>query len=138
MNPLLIAVPVLGAGALFLLWPKKAAAAGPSPYTPQPSPAGVGPAFMSGGVRYMTYIQRIDAAAFTWRAVKLIGGTAASSALAELRGTLDVVKGMAFADQARGQLTAQDMAAINAKIDALNKEIGGSSGGGIPGIVTSL
>jgi hypothetical protein len=122
MSPWLLAVPI-GAAVIYFVWPKGAAAApaGPSPYTPPPGPAAVSP----GSARALSYHQRLDGALLAYRAVKLVGGTAAANALAELRGTLDVVKGMAEADLLARRIAQADMDAINAKIAAVRKEIGG-------------
>lgn len=118
MNPLLIAVPVIGAGALFLLWPKKAAAA-PSPYTPAPGFQAV----TSGSARALSYQQQINAALLAYRAAKFIGGSAVSDAAKQLVGTLDVVSGMVLNDQAAGRITSQDKTNIDAAIAFAKKEI---------------
>lgn len=114
-------IPVVLAGGvialIFLLKPGQAAAQPPppGPMVPpgQPSP-----------VRALTYAQRIDSALLAWRAVKLVSGPAASAAASVLRSTTDVVKGMAAADAAQGNITAADLASVNAKIDAAIKELG--------------
>lgn len=113
----LIPVAVVGGVAVYLLTRGSGAT---TAYTPAPAAA---PAVSSGGARAMTYIQRLDAALLAYQAVKLVGGAAAASALAELKGTLDVVRGMAQADLAQRTITQADMAAIQAKIDELNKKI---------------
>ena len=116
MSPLLLLIPVAGA-AIYLAWPK-----GQTQYPPLPPTPGVLPA--SGGARYMTYIQRIDTGLLAYRAAKIVGGSALTTALAEVKGTLDVVKSMAEADRLQGTITTADMTSINAKIDATKKEIG--------------
>jgi len=116
MSPLLLLIPLAGV-AVYLAWPK-----GQTQYAPLPPTPGVLPA--SGGARYMTYVQRIDTGLFAYRTAKIIGGTALTAALAEVKGTLDVVKGMAEADRLQGQITTADMTSINVKIDAAKKEIG--------------
>lgn len=119
MSPWLIAVPI-GAAVVYLVWPKSATGAPVSPWAkPAPGPAAIVP----GGSRALSYLQRLDAALFTYRAVKVVGGTAAAGALAELKGTLDVVKGMAEADLLQGRIVKADMDAIGAKIEAARKEI---------------
>ena len=115
----LLAVPI-GAAIVYFVWPKPA---GTGPYAPAPGPTVATP----GSVRAMSYLQRLDAALFAYRAVRLVGGTAAASALAELKATLDVVKGMADADLAAGRIVQSDMDAITAKIAAVRKEM--ASGG---------
>lgn len=120
MNPLLIAVPVIGGVALYLLWPKSKAPVGPSPYTPAPG----APAITSGGPRALTYQQQINAALLAFRAAKLIGGSAVGDAGKQLVGTLDVVNGMVTADLTAGRVTAADKAAIDVSIAAAKKEVG--------------
>ena len=115
MSPWLLAVPV-GAAAVYFLWPKSTQA-----YAPPAGNRAMGP----GGSRAISYLQRLDAALFAYRGTKLIGGTSAANALAEVRGTLDVVKGMAEQDLLQGRIVKADMDAINAKIAAIRKEIGG-------------
>lgn len=120
MTPWLLAVPV-GAGLLYLLWPKS----GPDPrYAPPPPAPGATRVTIPGGPRYLTYVQRIDAGLLAYRSAKLIGGPGLTSVLTEFKNTLDVVKNMAAADLAQGQITAADLTSINVKIDAAKKEIG--------------
>lgn len=117
MSPWLLAVPI-GAAIVYFVWPKSAMAALWS--TPPQGPI----AASSGGSRALSYLQRLDAALFAYRAVKVVGGTAAASALAELRGTLDVVQGMAETDLLQRRIVQADMDAIKAKIASVRKEIG--------------
>lgn len=121
MSPWLIAVPVVG-GVVFWLATRKAEAAPSAAYAPLPPSR---PALMSGGSRALSYLQRLNAALLAYRAVKVIGGTALANALAELRGTLDVVSGMAENDRLAGGITDQDLAQIKAKVAEIRKEIGG-------------
>lgn len=121
MNPLLLAIPV-GVGILYLVWPKGATGA---PVVPWGRPPAGPTAVTAGGSRAISYLQRLGAALLAYRAVKFIGGTAAASALSELRGTLDVVKGMAEEDLLKGRIVQQDMTAINARMAEIRKEIGG-------------
>ena len=118
MNPLLVAIPVLGGVALYLLWPKSSAT--PSPYTPPPGT----PAVTSGGPRALTYQNQINTALLAFRAAKLIGRSAVAEAGKTLVGTLDVVSGMVNNDVAAKNITVQDKAAIDASIAAAKKEVG--------------
>lgn len=121
MNPLVLAVPIAGALALYLLWPRQAAAATADLY--RPPPPGSGSVTMSGGVRALQYINQIDMALVGYRTAKVIGGAGLASALANLKGVLDVVGGMAAQDLAQRQITPQDLATIQAKVEAAKKEI---------------
>jgi hypothetical protein len=118
VSPLVVAVPLVGAAALYLLWPKSTAAA-PSPYTPAPG----SPALMSGGARALSYQQQINMALLAYRAAKLIGGSGVSDAGKQLVGTLDVVNGMTANDVAQKTITPQDKASIDAAIAAAKKEL---------------
>ena len=118
MSPWLLAVPI-GAAAVYFLWPKSPEAAGAA-YVPPPGQRASG----AGGSRAISYLQRLDAALLAYRGTKLIGGAGAASALAELRGTLDVVKGMAEQDLLQGRILKADMDAIDAKINGVRKQIG--------------
>lgn len=115
-------IPVVLAGGvialIFLLKPGQAAAE-----TPPPGP--IVPPGQPSPVRAMTYVQRIDSALLAWRTVKLVSGPAAQAAGSVLRSTTDVVKAMAATDAAKGQITAADLAAVNAKVDSALKELGG-------------
>lgn len=118
VSPLVIAVPLIGGAALYLLWPKSPPA-GPSPYAPAPG----SPAVTSGGARAGTYQQQINAALLAYRAAKFIGGSSVNEAAKQLVGTLDVVSGMVANDVAAKNITAQDKANIDATIAAAKKEI---------------
>lgn len=118
--PWLMLIPAAGVVAVIALWPKKAAAESSASWSaPPPGPKAVTP----GGPRALQYLSRLTAALATYQAVKLIGGSTAASALAELKGTLDVVGGMAQADAVAGRITQGDLDAINAKIAEMKAQI---------------
>ena len=114
----LIPVAVVGGVAIYLLTRDSGAAR--SVYTPAPSS---GAAVSSGGPRATAYLQRLNAALLAYQAVKLVGGAAAASGLAELKGTLDVVKGMAQTDLAQRDITQTDLNSITARVEEIKKLI---------------
>lgn len=121
MSPWLLVIPIGGAVVYMILKgmaPAKEAVT--TKYAPPPGPT----VTQSGGVRALRYLQRLDASLFAFRQARMIGGPAVTTAAAELRGTLDVVRSMAEADLAAERITKQDMDTINSKIEQIKKEIG--------------
>lgn len=122
--PWLLLIPAAGVVAAIALWPKPAKAAEPSATETWKEPPPGPTATTTGGARARRYLSRLTTAQAAYQAVKLIGGTTAASALAQLKGTLDVVGEMAKADAAADRITAGDLDAINAKIAELKAQIG--------------
>lgn len=116
----MVLIPVVGVIAAIALWPKEEKKPGVT--ATWGTPGGPSTA-MPGSARAITYMQRLDAGLMAWKAVRLIGGSAAASALATLKGTLDVVPSMALTDVQKGRITEEDMAAISAKVDSIKEQI---------------
>lgn len=119
--PWLILLPAAGIAAVVLLWPKAEKKNGVTASWGQP--AGGATTITSGGARARRYVQRVTAALGAWQAVRLVGGAAAGSALASLKGTFDVVKSMAQADALAGRITDADLLNVEATIDNAKKQI---------------
>lgn len=79
-----------------------------------------------GEERARLYLNRLDQAYLAYTAVEIWGGETALGVLKELRGTLDVVSGMAKNDFADNNITKNDLANIEAKISEIKTYIGGS------------
>ena len=116
-----VLIPVVGIVAVAALWPK--AKEKPSEGVTPGVTATFGTKALPGSAAAAIYMQRMDAALAAYRAVKLIGGSAAASALATLKGTLDVVPTLAAKDVASGKITQGEMAAISAKADEIKAQI---------------
>lgn len=118
INPVLVVLPVgVGIAAWFLL--KPSSSTNPA-YTPPPGT----PTAQSGGTRYQNYMQQLQAASLAYTAGSLFDKSDTSAAAQTLKGTLDVVAGMAVNDQKAGNITAQDLANINNQINVLKTQIG--------------
>ena len=105
MNPLLIIVPVgIGVAAYMLLKP--------SGVTPPP---GV-PAAGSGGVRYQSYMQQLQAAMLGYQAGAAFGDTA--DVAGTTKATISTIVQMAQADLQLATITTTDMANIQRQANA--------------------
>lgn len=120
INPLLIGVPIVAGGALYLILSKSSSPA----YTPPPGQLATGP----GGQRAQSYFSQIQTAMNAFRIASSAGTifgqkTAVDAAKKQLAGTLDVVAGMSAQDAKLGVITPQDKATIDATIAAAKKEM---------------
>lgn len=116
MNPLFILVPAgVGIGLYFLLSGKSSSPA----YTPPPGT----PTAASGGTRYQNYMQQLQTASLVYSAASLFDKSSTSTAATQLKGTLDVVNGMAVADLAAKNITQPDLTNIQNQIAALRRQI---------------
>jgi hypothetical protein len=119
MNPMLILIPVgLGVAGYLILSAKNTVS---SIYQPPPG----SPALGSGGARYQSYMDQLNAANIAYAAASIFDSSATSGAAQQLKGTLDVVGNMAQLDLQAKTITQQDLTNIQTKIAALKKQIGG-------------
>lgn|SRR5574342_206583 len=114
MNPLALLIPVgLGVGAYLVFKPK----------TPQYQPPPGNPTQVSGGPRYQSYMEQLQAASLAYDAASLFG-KAPPEAVSQFKNTLDVVGQMAQVDQQRGNITGNDYGAIQSSISSLKRKVG--------------
>ncbi len=117
MNPLLLAIPVIGGVVIYLVTRPSGT---PSALMPPPGT----PAAGSGGTRYQSYMQQLQGASLAYSAGSLFDKSDTSAVAQQFKGTLDVVGQMAAADQKAGNITSTDLTNINNQIAALKKQIG--------------
>lgn len=116
MKPILLLVPLaVGAGLIFAF--KGSSSSNPA-YTPPPGT----PAVASGGSRYQSYMNQLNGASIAYQAGSLFDKSDTSAAATQLKGTLDVVAGMAANDAKAGNITAMDLSNINAQVAAMKKQ----------------
>lgn len=118
MNAMYLAIPVVGGIALYLITSAKSkvsSAIAPPPGTPTA---------VSGGPRYHSYMQQLQAAGVAYDAASLFDRSSTSAAAQQFKGTLDVVGQMAQADMQAGNITGADLGAIQSAISALKKKLG--------------
>lgn len=117
-----LALPVAGLALYYLLKPTEKP-------TPEgfPTPAlgpGATPPGQIGGIRARQYITRLDIVLSGWRAaLPFLRETQRTL----VRGTVEVVNQMAIEDAAKGTITADDLAAIQAKSREVLEEVGAPS-----------
>lgn len=117
MNPMYIAIPVVGGLALYLITKSQSNVS--SIYQPPPGSTTT----VSGGQRYQSYVDQLNAASLAYSAASLFDKSASSSAGQQFSGTLDVVGQMAQLDLANKAITQQDLTNIQAKIASFKKQI---------------
>lgn len=112
MNPLLLLIPVAGVVGYFIYTKSQTPGILPPPGTP------------AMGVRFQSYIQQINEAMLAFRTAKAFAGPSLADVKVTTGGTLDVIGSMAQVDMSSGNITASDLAMIQAQIAAGKKEIG--------------
>lgn len=125
-----VLIPVIGGIiAVYLLMQPSAKAdtrfTGPTPPGGDVPPGTVA----SGGPRAVQYMSRLDTAYAAWSIASMLSKDLATTTL---KGTIEVVKGMAANDAVQGRITAQDLAQINAKADAMYKDVSAAAAAPAP------